>query len=214
MPPDRYKETADTWNKLASAYQEKFMGLDLYNSTYDFICDAIVKEKAKILELGCGPGNITKYILSKRPDFDIYGIDNAPNMIELAEKNNPNARFAIMDSREIDQLTTTYDGIVCGFCLPYLSNTDRKKLIADCNQLLTENGLLYISFIEGDPDKSGYQIASSGDRSFFYFHELDQMIAELMDSSFGEFRTFKIEYKVSASKTDIHTIVVAKKITS
>ena len=85
---DRYKEPFETWNKVASLYQVKFMGLNLYNDTYDFICNLITKDNAKILEIGCGPGNITKYLLSKRPDFDIFGIDIAPNMIELAKKNS------------------------------------------------------------------------------------------------------------------------------
>ena len=96
---DRYKETYETWNKVASLYQDKFMDLDLYNSTYDYICETIPKEKARLLDVGCGPGNITRYLLSKRPDFDIFGIDIAPNMVALAKKNNPSAGFAIMDSR-------------------------------------------------------------------------------------------------------------------
>ncbi|MBP8669619.1 MAG: class I SAM-dependent methyltransferase, partial [Bacteroidia bacterium] len=140
---DRYKETFETWNKLASLYQDKFMDLDLYNNTYDYICNSITRVNAKVLEIGCGPGNITKYLLSKRADFDIFGIDISPNMIELAEKNNPTAKFAVMDSRQIDELKTNYDGIVCGFCLPYLSQTDSQKLIADCYNLLNENGLTY-----------------------------------------------------------------------
>ena len=66
---DHYKETFETWNKLASRYQEKFMDLDLYNETYDFICDSIIRPNAKILDIGCGPGNVTKYLLSKRAGF-------------------------------------------------------------------------------------------------------------------------------------------------
>jgi 2-polyprenyl-3-methyl-5-hydroxy-6-metoxy-1,4-benzoquinol methylase len=143
---DRYEETFETWNKVALLYQEKFMDLNLYNDTYYFVCNSIAKDNAKILEIGCGPGNITKYLLSERPDFDIFGIDIAPNMIELANKNNPTASFAIMDSRQIDEIKTKYDGIICGFCLPYLSQTDSQKLVADCYNLLNENGLLYISF--------------------------------------------------------------------
>lgn len=83
---DRYTETFETWNKIATLYQDKFMQLDLYNNTYDFICKSINKYQAKILEIGCGPGNITKYLLSNRPDFDIFGIDIASNMIEIAKK--------------------------------------------------------------------------------------------------------------------------------
>jgi len=208
---DRYTETFETWNKIATQYQDKFMQLDLYNYTYDFICKSINKYQAKILEIGCGPGNITKYLLSKRPDFDIFGIDIASNMIEIAKKNNPSARFAIMDVRKMDEINSKYDGIVCGFCLPYLSQTDSEKLIADSYQLLNENGLIYISFVEGDPINSDFQVGSRGDRIFFYFHNLDDLKAKLIEHKFDELKTFKVEYKKSDSKTEIHTVLTAKK---
>ena len=210
----RYKETFETWNKVASLYQGKFMGLDIYNDTYDFICSTLNKPNSTILEIGCGPGNITKYLLSKRPDFEIFGIDIAPNMIKLAKENNPNASFAIMDSREISKIKTKYDGIVCGFCLPYLSPTDSEKLIFDANNLLNDNGLIYISFIEGGHNKSGFQVGSSGDRSYFYYHNLDKLKTQLLENSFDGLKIFKVEYKKSEAQKDIHTIVIAKKKTA
>lgn len=210
---DRYKETFETWNKVASLYQEKFMDLDLYNDTYDSICNLITKDKAKLLEIGCGPGNITKYLLSKRPDLNILGIDIAPNMIELAKKNNPTASFAIMDSRHISNLETKYDGIVCGFCLPYLSHTDSEIFIADCYNLLLENGYLYLSFVEGNPNKSGFQVGSSGDRTYFYFYNLDDLTEQLKKNNFELIKVFKVNYKNTENKKDIHTILTAKKKT-
>lgn len=209
---DKYKETFETWNKIASLYQDKFMDFDLYNETYDFVCSSLEKENSKILEIGCGPGNITKYLLSKRSDFDIFGIDIAPNMIELARKSNPAASFAVMDSREIDQIKTKYDGIVCGFCLPYLSQSDSQKLISDCYDLLNENGLIYISFVEGNPSKSDFQVGSSGDRIYFYYYNLNDLKAQFAKNNFKEIQTFKVEYKKSESEIDIHTILTAKKI--
>ena len=211
---DRYKETFETWNKVASLYQDKFMDLDLYNDTYDLICNSINKDKAKILEIGCGPGNITKYLLSRRPDFDIFGIDIAPNMIELAKNNNPTASFAIMDSRQISDLETKYDGIVCGFCLPYLSQTDSEIFISDCYNLLNENGQLYLSFVEGDPNKSDFQIGSSGDRTYFYFYNLDDLTEQLKENNFEQIKVFKIEYKKTKNEMEIHTILTAKKKTT
>jgi 2-polyprenyl-3-methyl-5-hydroxy-6-metoxy-1,4-benzoquinol methylase len=211
---DRYTETFDTWNKLAALYQDRFMDLDLYNETYDFVCNTITRRNAKLLEIGCGPGNITKYLLSARPDFDIFGIDIAPNMIELAKKNNPSASFAVMDSRHIDEIKTTFDGIVCGFCLPYLSHTDSPKFITDCYHLLDEDGLLYISFVEGDPGKSDFQIASSGYRSYFYFYNVDDLTTQLAEHNFDDFTIFKVEYKKNETDIDIHTILTARKKTS
>lgn len=208
---DPYKETFETWNKVASLYQEKFMGLKLYNDTYDLICNVVIKNKATILEIGCGSGNITRYLLSKRPDFNIFGIDIAPNMIELAKINNPKANFAVMDSRNISEIETKYDAIVCGFCLPYLSETDSQKLIFEANYLLNNSGFLYLSFVEGDPNKSGFQAGSTGNRSYFYYHNLDQLKAQLLQNSFEDLKIFKVEYKKSEKEQDIHTIITAKK---
>lgn len=207
---DRNKETFETWNNIASLYQDKFMTMDLYNDSYDFICDAINKPKAKLLDIGCGPGNITKYLLSKRPDFDILGIDIAPKMVALAKQNNPNARFLVMDTRNINTLKDTYDGIIGGFCLPYLSPTDRKTLIYNAYTLLNKNGLLYLSFVAGDTKTSGYK-AGSGGRVFFYYHDLHQLKTQLMEAQFTVLSTYQVDYKTSDTTFETHTILITKK---
>jgi 2-polyprenyl-3-methyl-5-hydroxy-6-metoxy-1,4-benzoquinol methylase len=208
---DYNKETFETWNKIASLYEQKFMHLELYNQTYDFICESISTKNAKILELGCGPGNITKYILSKRPDFKIYGTDIAPNMIELARKNNPTANFRVMDCREINEITDSFDGIVCGFIVPYLSPLQAKKLVVDVNQLLGNNGLFYLSFVEGAAQKSGFKTASTGDRSYFFYHQLDEILKYLLQSSFEILKVFNEDYKISENEFETHTIIVSWK---
>lgn len=187
---DRYKETFDTWNTIASIYQDKFMKLDLYNDTYDFICESVDKSKAKIMEIGCGPGNITKYLLSQRPDFEIFGIDIAPNMVELAKQNNPSAHFSVMDCREINKLDTKFDGIIGGFCLPYVSQTERKELISNAYNLLNDNGLIYLSFVEGDPDKSAFKVGGGG-RVYFNYHKLDDIETQLKDLNFINLKHLK-----------------------
>ncbi|MBL7725139.1 MAG: class I SAM-dependent methyltransferase [Chitinophagaceae bacterium] len=207
---DKYKETFATWNNIASIYQDKFMKMDLYDETYDQICNSIDKPKAKLLEIGCGPGNITKYLLSKRPDFDIFGIDIAPNMIELAKLNNPTAQFAVMDCRQIKNLDKKFDGIIGGFCLPYLSQTECDELISASYDLLNDNGLIYLSLIEGDPGKSDFKVGSGG-RVYFYYHKLDHIKSQLNSFKFGEIKKFKVKYKISETEFDIHTILTAKK---
>jgi 2-polyprenyl-3-methyl-5-hydroxy-6-metoxy-1,4-benzoquinol methylase len=208
---DKYKETFETWNKIAALYQDKFMDLDLYNDTYEFICNLISKDRAKLLDIGCGPGNITKYLLSARPDFDIFGIDFAPTMIELAKKNNHKARFAIMDVRQIDKINTKYDGIICGFCLPYLSQTDTQKMIIDCYNLLNEEGIFYISFVEGNPDKSGFKTTSSGDRAFFYYYTLDDLTQLLSINNFETLKIFTVDFKRHETELENQTILIVKK---
>lgn len=208
---DAYKETFETWNKIASLYQDKFMNLDLYDETYDLFCTGITGEKTQLLEIGCGPGNISRYLLSMRPDLNIYGIDIAPNMVALARVNNPTARFDVLDCRLISSIESTFDGIVCGFCLPYLSPADASTLMSDCFKLLTTQGLLYLSFVEGDPGESGFQSGSSGDGIYFYYYNLNDLIQLLIDNNFEKPAIFNIPYKKSEGKEDIHTVFITKK---
>lgn len=210
MESDRYRETFDTWNKLAKLYEDKFMHLDLYNESYDYFCGLLNKEHPEILELGCGPGNITNYLLKKRPDFKILATDIAPAMIERAKLNNPTAEFAVLDSRHIDQLTAKFDAIVCGFIIPYLSPADCEKLIIDSAALLAPKGLMYISFVEGLPEQSGFQTGSSGDRAYFYFHNLEALTESLTRNNLETIKLFKVAYQKTEQITDFHTILIVK----
>jgi cyclopropane fatty-acyl-phospholipid synthase-like methyltransferase len=210
---DRYSETFQTWNKVAKQYEDKFMNFDLYNETYDFFCNSISKKNASILEIGCGPGNIAHYLMTKRPDFEFFGIDVAPAMIELAAKNNPSAKFSIMDARQINELPMNFDGIISGFCLPYLSDEDTRGLIFNCKNLLNENGLIYMSFVDGEPHKSSYQVGGNGNRVYFYFHALETLKGLLMENGFSECKTFEVDYDKGESGREMHTALIAKKTT-
>lgn len=208
---DKYFETFDSWNRMASQYEDQFMELTLYDHSYQFIISSIKTANAKILEIGCGPGNISKYLLSRRTDLEIHGIDVAPKMIVLAKKNNPGAHYEIMDARNINELSAKYDGIIAGFCLPYLSQKDSEKLIGDSLNLLHKNGLLYLSFIEGDENKSGYQTGSTNNRCYVYYHHLEKLENHLLNTGFEILKIFKVDYTRSNGETEIHTIIIAYK---
>lgn len=207
---DRYKETFETWNQIAGLYEEKFMNLSLYNETYDFFSD-LLEDENKVFEIGCGPGNITKYLLSKKPNLKITGIDVAPKMIELARINNPSANFEVMDTRKLNELKEKFDAIMCGFCLPYLSESDCSKLIKDSNQILHKNGILYLSFVEGNASKSGFISGSTGNRTYFYYHSLEEIKNQLFKNHFEILKSFEVQYPKN-DEFEIHTIIIAKKI--
>ncbi len=62
-----YKETFDTWNKVAALCQDKFMDLDLYNDTYDVLCGLLDTQKARLLEAGCGQATLPGTCLPNGP---------------------------------------------------------------------------------------------------------------------------------------------------
>lgn len=204
---DRYEETFATWNKMALQYQEKFMNLDTFNESYDYFLNALADDQTRVLEIGCGPGNITHYLLKKRPDLEILGVDIAPNMIELARKNNLGASFEVMDGREISRLRLKFDGIVGGFCLPYFSSSEAEKLIVDVANLLNQKGVLYLSFVEGDPENSGFKTNDQGDRVFVYNHRTETSKNLLEGNGFKVLNIMRIRFM----EMDIQRVVIARK---
>lgn len=210
---DTFQETFETWNKLATHYQDKFMNLDLYNDTYDKFLRLLKKQQGlTVFEIGCGPGNICKYLLTKNSELKISAIDVSANMIELAQRNNPSAQFLEMDIREISSLKNKYDGIVCGFCMPYLSQSDCINLIANCKNLLKNSGTLYLSFVEGNYSKSGYQVGGSGDKMYFYYHPLDLIQETLKAHCFKTEHLIHKHYTKADNTVEIHTIIIVSKI--
>jgi 2-polyprenyl-3-methyl-5-hydroxy-6-metoxy-1,4-benzoquinol methylase len=204
------------FNKYATDYQHKFMNQDLYNDTFDVFCNSITKESPDVLELACGPGNITSCILKKRPDFKILGSDLASNMLELAKKNNPAAEFQLMDCRDIDKLDKQFDAIMCGFCLPYLSKEDAVKLIGDAAVRLHPDGVLYISTMEDDYSKSGLKSASQDERDqcYIHYHQADYLTAALTDNNFRIIDLQRKEFAAPDGTKTTDLILIARKTRS
>lgn len=213
---DKTKMAVDVFNKAASAYQDKFMDVSLYHASFDLFCDAVSKENPSILELACGPGNITRYLLTKRPDFKIMGTDLAPNMLALAKKNNPTAEFQLMDCRDIDQLDKEYDAIVCGFCLPYLSREASEKLIADASKIVPSKGILYLSTMEETEDnKSGLKSSSSGEyQTYMYYHQADYLLKALEQNQFRIISFERQDYPTTDGTKTVDLLIIAEKIKS
>lgn len=209
---DQSKHAVAIFDKYAALYQTKFMNVDLYGDTFDFFCDRMPKPNSTILELACGPGNITKYLLGKRPDLKILGTDLAPNMIRLAQENNPTAVFRLMDARDLAKTGKQYDGVMVGFCLPYLTKEETKKLIADTLKVLNPGGCVYFSTMEDDHGKSGYRKGSQGDEIFMHFYTGAFLVETLEENKFQILLSErKISEMTDGSKvTDL--IIIAKKV--
>ncbi|WP_412986066.1 class I SAM-dependent DNA methyltransferase [Pontimicrobium sp. IMCC45349] len=210
---DQLKNTTKIFNDCAQEYENKFMNVDLYSDSLNLFCKQIEKHKAKILEIACGPGNITKYLLDKRPDYKILGLDIAPKMITLAKQNNPTANFKVMDCRAITNIKETFDAIMCGFAFPYFTKQEALTFIKDAYSLLNPNGIIYISTMEGKNSTSGYKLPSSGEgpELFINYHETEYLIKALKENNFEITHQSLQDYPEYNSSASVDLILIAKK---
>ena len=184
---DPFNISVQRFNDFAYEYASRFMNIDSYIDSIDKFCEFKDNEYPEILELACGPGNVTQYLRFKFPKSKILAIDLAPKMIEIARKNNSDVEFKIMDVRKIDTLETQFNLIMCSFCLPFLSKKDARKLIEDCAKRLCSKGKLYISTMEGNETDAGFEptIYSGDSEVYFNYHSQDDLEKSLVSGGFN-----------------------------
>lgn len=209
---DKVKQTEILFDKYASKYQDKYMDIGLYQNSFDQFISQIDNDQANVLDLACGPGNITQYLLSQQINYQILGLDISTNMINLARKNNPKAKFKQMDCRELDTLNNKFDAIMCAFCLPYFSKIETKKLLSDTHNLLINQGVIYISVMESDYNKSGWQGPSSGgpDKLYIYYHEAKYLCDHLENLGFEIIKLLRLDNPLQNDLSIKDLIIIAK----
>ena len=207
---DKQLKTVQVYDNFVRSYADKFMKMDLYNDTWlDFL--ALLPAHAKLLELGCGPGNVIKFFLDNRTDLKITGIDLAPKMIAYAQKLNPNANFLVQDIRNLDSIAGPYEAVVASFCIPYLSYSDIDVFVKDLNRLTAENGLIYLSFVEGEKERSGFEKTSftGNDAIYIYYHQRENVESLIAREKFEIEKFYTKQYQESDGtfSTDLIYIV-------
>jgi trans-aconitate methyltransferase len=79
-----------------------------------------------ILDLGCGPGNITAWLARQTPNSQILGLDPSTSMIDFARSHypGPNVTFHLGDASSVLSLNHHYDLIVSNNTFHWISNQD------------------------------------------------------------------------------------------
>lgn len=208
---DHCAASASVFHKHADLYREKFMDLALYNDSYREFCDLLPQGHARVLDAACGPGNVSRYLMARRPDLDLLGIDLAPRMVELARAAVPSAQFAVHDCRHLADLKRRFDGIICAFGLPYLLAQEATDFIAAIAASLGPGGILYLSTMLGRSEESGLQRCSTGDKVFVTYHTEEHVIQLLEGCGFSFLKRKRVASPSAASKATTDLIVIARK---
>lgn len=102
---------------------------------------------AKILDECCGTGDFAKFILKRNADCDVTGVDFSKNMLKIAEKKVPQAKFIQADCTDLPFEDKVFDIITMGFGLRNIE--DYEKAIKESYRVLKHGGqFLHVDFGE------------------------------------------------------------------
>lgn len=122
----------NTYNKIAEDYLKEYKAnIEWLNSIYGYLDKFIsfLKQGSFVLDVGCGPGFHSKYLISK--GFKVIGIDFSEKMIEIANRETPEGDFRVMDIRDLSDLNLNlkFDGIFAHAILLHFSKKEAMDIL-------------------------------------------------------------------------------------
>ena len=132
----------EVWEKLAHKYNNLWVQKYSLGPTRREVKKIVLpllekNNELKILDIGCGTGQLIKEISDHYNKVNYLGIDVAENMIDVAKKNNKgkNVKFKT-SSIESFESNDKYDIIICTHAFPYFPNKQEmiKKMAGLCNK--------------------------------------------------------------------------------
>jgi ubiquinone/menaquinone biosynthesis C-methylase UbiE len=119
-----------------------------------------IKDKNKILDLGCGNGRLIKTLEDKQVEYT--GLDNSYELIKIAKKKYPNHHFRVGNLSKLPFGNNNFDLI---FAIASIHHIPSKKLreqtAAEIRRVLKNKGRAIISVWNLNQDKYSDQIKKS-----------------------------------------------------
>lgn len=159
MLPVNIKQGAYKMQFAKEIFNRKAFQWDRYNPadakyTSMMLELADIKENSRIIDLGCGTGELVSQLLSYDPSC-ILGVDFAENMIKVAKNkvSDKRAQFIVGDIYDMD-LSQKFD--YCFLYNSYPHFADKVKLFGIINSLLVSHGKVIIAHNSGKTEDSGF----------------------------------------------------------
>ena len=139
MPNVEISNSLKYWNNLHADYNRNDIKIDDWLEKFD---DIILSCTSPILDLGCGSGNDTLYLINKGKK--VISCDQSINAIENIKKNFPEIYdtkcFNMLDGMPFND--NSFELIIADLCLHYIREKDTLRILNELRRILVIGGHL------------------------------------------------------------------------
>lgn len=194
MKRDKNRIAVDTYEKIAGVYTKTYFD---DKSDFSFIDKflAYLKPKSKVLDVGSGPGQFTKYMTEK--GFEVTGIDLTKSMLAIAKKRVPQATFRHMDMRKLEFKKDSFDGLLIAYSLIHIPSSEVIDTLKGFNHVTQPGGYILLITQRGKVDQIIDEPFSPGNKMFINFFTKKKLVDSLHRAGFE--KVFQEEVNTSDS---------------
>jgi SAM-dependent methyltransferase len=189
------RDIIECYNKTAINYADKFID-ELRKKHLDRILlksfAAENLDKGKLIDLGCGPGQTTKY-LSDCGMTDLVGVDISPSMVTVAKSINPILNFETADILNLKYPDKTFGSAIAFYSIVHFDYRQVKTAFEEIKRVLAENGQLLFSFHIGNNVVHLDNFLDHQVNIDFYFFEMNKIIDLVTEAGFEIIDTIERE---------------------
>lgn len=190
---DKNKISISTYNQIADIYTQQYFD-DLSDTPYIDKFLNLLKPGSKILDVGSGPGQFSKYTHDK--GFKLLGIDLSDEMLKVAKSKVPECDFQKMDMRQLNFNNESFDGILAAYSLIHIESAEVPDTLKEFYRVLKPGGFLQIIAQSGKPDQTVDEPFKPDSKMFINFFN-KQQLNELMESA-----GFSIQFSQESDSQD------------
>ena len=126
------------WNETHKKY---FTGKVIYDNWLVKYNNILSKCRTSILDLGCGEGNDTLYLIEK--GYKVISLDYSKESLNIVSNNIKESKVILADiSSKLPFDDNSFDIIVADLSLHYFNLETTKQIMLEIKRILTKNGAL------------------------------------------------------------------------
>jgi SAM-dependent methyltransferase len=182
--------TRDTYDSIATSYPDMISRLvsdtwvgDYEKQLLDRFLQLIEALNLKILDIGCGNGKDTAYLMAK--GATVVGIDYSAKMLQEAKRHVQNGVFHLMDMRNLGFRNNTFDGVWANGCIYHVPKVELNQVLKEVIRVLKPLGIFSFNAkagigegLEGNPKSFG------GGPRFYAYYTISEIKERLEEAGF------------------------------